>query len=68
VWRRFIEGLPTVLVRDGKYLDPALRKEELERSQVEMAMREHGIDDVRTVKLAVLEIDGSSAFFLATPR
>jgi uncharacterized membrane protein YcaP (DUF421 family) len=59
VWGRLIEGSPTVLVQDGKYLDTALRKEELEHSQVEMAMREHGIDDVRTVKLAVLEIDGS---------
>lgn len=59
VWGRLIEGSPTVLVQDGKYLDPALRKEGLERAQVEMAMREHGIDDASTVKLAVLEIDGS---------
>jgi uncharacterized membrane protein YcaP (DUF421 family) len=31
----------------------------LERAQVEMAMREHGIDDASAVQLAVLEIDGS---------
>jgi uncharacterized membrane protein YcaP (DUF421 family) len=59
VWGRLIEGSPTVLVQDGKYLDPALRKEGLERAQVEMAMREHGINDAGAVKLAVLEIDGS---------
>lgn len=58
-WGRLIEGSPTVLVQEGKYLDPALRKEGLERAQVEMAMREHGIDSVATVKLAVLETDGS---------
>jgi uncharacterized membrane protein YcaP (DUF421 family) len=47
------------LVQNGKFLDPALRKEGLERAQIEMAMREHGIDDAGSVKLAVLEIDGS---------
>jgi uncharacterized membrane protein YcaP (DUF421 family) len=59
VWGRLIEGSPTVLVQNGVFLDPALRKEGLERAQIEMAMREHGIDDARAVKLAVLEIDGS---------
>jgi uncharacterized membrane protein YcaP (DUF421 family) len=59
VWGRLIEGSPTVLVQNGTFLDPALRKEGLERAQIEMAMREHGIDDARAVKLAVLEIDGS---------
>jgi uncharacterized membrane protein YcaP (DUF421 family) len=58
-WGRLIEGSPTVLVQEGAWLDPALRKEGLERTQVEMAMREHGIDDIETVKLAVLETDGS---------
>jgi uncharacterized membrane protein YcaP (DUF421 family) len=58
-WGRLIEGSPTVLVQEGHYLDPAVRKEGLERAQVEMAMREHGIDDIETVKLAVLETDGS---------
>lgn len=58
-WGRLIEGSPTVLIQEGKYLDPALRKEGLERTQVEMAMREHGVDDVAGVKLAVLETDGS---------
>lgn len=58
-WGRLIEGTPTVLIQDGRFLDRALRKESLERSQVEMAMREHGVDSVEKVKLAVLEIDGA---------
>ena len=58
-WGRFIEGSPTVLIQQGRYLDPALRKEGLERAQVEMAMREHGVDDVSGVKLAILETDGA---------
>jgi len=59
VWGRLIEGTPTVLVQEGQFLEPALRKEGLERQQVETAMREHGIDSIEQVKLAVLETDGS---------
>jgi uncharacterized membrane protein YcaP (DUF421 family) len=36
-----------------------LPKEGLERAQVETAMREHGIDSIDSVKLAVLETNGS---------
>jgi uncharacterized membrane protein YcaP (DUF421 family) len=59
VWGRLLEGTPTVLVQDGQFLEPALRKEGLERRQVLMAMREHGIESIEQVKLAVLEMDGS---------
>jgi uncharacterized membrane protein YcaP (DUF421 family) len=47
------------LLQEGQFLDPALRKEGLERTQVEMAMREHGIESPAQVRLAVLETDGS---------
>ena len=59
VWGRLIEGTPTVLVQDGQFLEPALRKESLERQQVLTAMREHGIESIEQVRLAVLETDGS---------
>jgi uncharacterized membrane protein YcaP (DUF421 family) len=58
-WGRLLEGNPTVLVQHGQFLDPALRKEGIERAQVLMAMREHGIGAIEEVQLAVLEIDGS---------
>jgi uncharacterized membrane protein YcaP (DUF421 family) len=58
-WGRLLEGMPTVLVQDGQFLEPRLRKEGLERSQIEMAIREHGIEDLGQVRLAVLETDGS---------
>jgi uncharacterized membrane protein YcaP (DUF421 family) len=58
-WGRFLEGTPTVLVQSGQFLDPALRKEGIERVQVLMAMREHGIGEIEEVQLAVLETDGS---------
>ncbi|MFN2588658.1 MAG: DUF421 domain-containing protein [Actinomycetota bacterium] len=58
-WGRLLEGVPTVLVQDGQFLEPGLRREGLERSQIEMAMREHGIENVGGVRLAVLETDGA---------
>lgn len=59
VWGRLIEGTPTVLVQEGHILDAAVRREGVERSQIEMAIREHGIDGIGDVRLAVMEIDGS---------
>jgi uncharacterized membrane protein YcaP (DUF421 family) len=66
LWGRLLEGMPTVLVQDGQFLEPRLRKEGLERAQIEMAIREHGIDSVKDVRLAVLETDGSISVVPAT--
>lgn len=57
--RRVIEGSPTVLVAHGEFLPEALRREGLDREEVETALREHGVASVRQVRLAVLEPDGS---------
>jgi uncharacterized membrane protein YcaP (DUF421 family) len=56
---RFIEGTPTVLVEDGKFIEPHLRKEGVDKEELEMAAREHGMGSISQVKLAVLEVDGS---------
>jgi len=56
--QRYLFPQPAVLVRDGKYLERALEVEGVDRDEVEMAMREHGVDDLARVKLATLEPDG----------
>jgi uncharacterized membrane protein YcaP (DUF421 family) len=58
-WGRFVEGTPSVLIQDGQFVDPHLRKEGIDREQIEMAMREHGVAGADDVRLAVLETDGS---------
>src|SRR5437867_350896 len=58
-WVRLLEGTPTVLVKDGEFVEPHLRKEGVDREELEMAAREHGIESISKVKLAVLEVDGS---------
>jgi len=57
--RRAVEGYPTLLVREGQFVAPNLRREGIEKDEVLMAMREHGIGDVKEVQTAVLETDGS---------
>ena len=54
-----IEPPPTVVVQDGQISKPALEKEGLSATDVEMAIREHGVDKLSDVKQAVLENDGS---------
>jgi uncharacterized membrane protein YcaP (DUF421 family) len=54
-----IEPPPTVVVRDGQVSKAALEKEGLSQTDVEMAVREHGVDKMSDVQLAVLENDGS---------
>jgi uncharacterized membrane protein YcaP (DUF421 family) len=57
--RRLLDVSPTVIARDGIWLMDAIDREELDDEDLEAALREHGLDTVDKVKLAVLEHDGS---------
>ncbi|HSP10673.1 MAG TPA: YetF domain-containing protein [Candidatus Dormibacteraeota bacterium] len=50
---------PTVIVRNGKYLPAVMKREGVDTDEVEMAIREHGIKDLKEVQLGVLESDGT---------
>ncbi len=56
--QRYLVQSPTVLVRDGRYQEEAMAREAVDRDEIETAMREHGVDEIATVKLATLEPDG----------
>jgi uncharacterized membrane protein YcaP (DUF421 family) len=49
----------TMIIRHGRYLPNVLRREGVDRDEVETAMREHGVEDIKEVELAMLEPDGS---------
>lgn len=57
--REAFEGEPTILVSRGSIIEQNLKREKIDRDELEMAAREHGIEDLKNVELAVLEIDGS---------
>lgn len=57
--RRFLEGEPTVLVRDGKIDKKQAQQENISEDEIMMAARQHGVDELEGVELAVLETDGT---------
>ncbi|MCV0393805.1 MAG: DUF421 domain-containing protein [Rhizobiaceae bacterium] len=54
-----VKSEPTVLVRDGRFLDETMRRQRVTRAEIEAALREQGLDDVERAALVVLETDGS---------
>ncbi len=54
-----VEGSPTLLISNGEFVEDHLRREGLDKDEVLMAIREHGVAAVKDVRMAVLETDGS---------
>jgi uncharacterized membrane protein YcaP (DUF421 family) len=61
--RPALEGQPVVVVQDGVMRQEMMRYERLSDTELMEAMREQGIDDVRKVKVGILEPDGKFSFF-----
>ncbi len=57
--RDWMEGDPTLIVRDGKLIKSQMQREGVTTAHVLAAMREHGIGELDQVQMAVLEVDGS---------
>ena len=56
---RMLEGEPILLVSHGRVLGDGLRRGSVDRSELDTAIRAHGLASVGDVRLAVLEADGS---------
>jgi len=54
-----IQGRSVMLVYEGKLLHESLKSSEITEEEIEAAAREHGVESIREVKLAVLEVDGN---------
>lgn len=61
--RDAIDGVPTVIVRDGEILIDVARYERVPVAELFEAMREQQIRDVSEIDLGVLEPDGRYSFF-----
>ena len=57
--RRALESQPAVLISDGKLITSTITREGIDMEELEQAIREHGIEDLTDVKMAVLEVDGT---------
>jgi uncharacterized membrane protein YcaP (DUF421 family) len=59
VARRILDFAPRTIAENGKWIEAALQKEGLDPDDLVAALREHGLDSISQVKIAVLEHDGS---------
>jgi uncharacterized membrane protein YcaP (DUF421 family) len=59
VFEQRVAGQPSLLVSNGQLIEEHLQHEGVTADEVMQALREHGIDDLKSVKLAVLEVDGT---------
>jgi uncharacterized membrane protein YcaP (DUF421 family) len=55
---RVIEGLPVVVVKDGRVLEERLKGSRMDRDEIMEAVRDHGLESLDDVKYAVLEPSG----------
>ncbi len=56
---QFFQGNPLMLIYHGKELTNHLKAAEISHEELESAVREHGIEKIKEVDLAVLEVDGN---------
>jgi uncharacterized membrane protein YcaP (DUF421 family) len=59
---RVVEGIPVVIVSDGRMVAESVRVERLTEDEVVSAAREQGIGDIADVRFGVLEPDGKFSF------
>jgi uncharacterized membrane protein YcaP (DUF421 family) len=60
--RKVIEGVPVVVIQDGRPIEPALRLERVTLEEVLESARNQGIANLRDVELAILEASGKFSF------
>lgn len=65
---RIIEGEPTIVMREGELDRRGMNAERMTEYDIDAALRHHGIDDRRHVRLATVESDGHVSVLGYSPR
>jgi uncharacterized membrane protein YcaP (DUF421 family) len=60
---KFVEGVPRICIRDGKVDLAALRDEHVPFDELVMLLREKGVENLASVRLAILETSGRLSVF-----
>lgn len=64
----FFQGDPLLLIYHGKELTKHLKMAKISHEELEAAVREHGVEKISQVDLAVLEVDGNISVLSANFR
>ena len=59
LFSKFVQGEPVMLIHKGTVIEKNLRGQRLTLQELEAAVREHGVERIDEVDLAVLEVDGN---------
>lgn len=65
--RPLVDGMAVVIVRDGRIVDEIARLERLTREEILEGVREHGIADLASIHIGILEADGRFSFITSRP-
>lgn len=65
---RLVKSEPTLLVRDGVFLDGAMRRQRVSREEVLAALRENGTTDISRAACVVLETEGTLSIIEITAQ
>ncbi len=60
--RRMIEGVPLVVIDDGVPVESIMRLEQIPLAELHEAARQEGIEDLKDVRLGILEANGKISF------
>lgn len=60
--RPYLEGRPSVVVRDGQVIDEVLRLQRITHDELHEAARKQGIGDLADVRWGIVEPDGRFSF------
>ena len=59
IFRKFVEGSPTLLIHNGQVIPDHMKRERVSMDELKRSMREHNVENIDDVALAVLEVDGT---------
>lgn len=54
-----VQGSPLLLIYKGEILEEHLEQAKISDDELKAAVREHGVEEVKDVDLAILEVDGN---------
>lgn len=57
--KSLVESDPVILIKDGIVDNVKMKEQEVSFDELEETVREHGVEKIEEVKLAVLEVDGN---------
>jgi uncharacterized membrane protein YcaP (DUF421 family) len=59
LFRKALEGEPVLILHNGELIEKHILKAGLSDDMVLQAIREHGFEDAKQIRMAVLEVDGT---------